>query len=89
VKTRSTRRIARRPRRGRQRPRDTHGRCGKTEPESIASLRIQGEYDVVVDLLRDGFSYFAQRVPTYRSAEQLAAHEQELLERDGWRNLGA
>jgi hypothetical protein len=37
-------------------------------------LRIQGEYGVVVDLVRDGTSYFAQRVPTYTSAEQLAAH---------------
>jgi len=50
---------------------------------------IQGEYGVVVDLLRDGFSYFAQRVPTYISAEQLAAHERELLEREGWRDLEA
>jgi hypothetical protein len=47
-------------------------------------LRIQGEWGVMVDLLRDGFSYFAQRVPTYASAEQLAAHERECLERDGW-----
>jgi hypothetical protein len=37
---------------------------------------------VVVDLLRDGFSYFALRVPTHESIEQLAAHERELLERE-------
>jgi hypothetical protein len=52
-------------------------------------LCIQGEYGVVVDLLRDGFSSFAQRVPTYISAEPLAAHERELLEREGWRDLEA
>jgi hypothetical protein len=49
-------------------------------------LRIQGEWGVVVDLLQDGFSYFAQRVPTYTNAEQLAQHERALLIRDGWRN---
>jgi hypothetical protein len=38
-------------------------------------------------LLRDGFSHFAQRVPTFQSAEQLATHERELLEREGWRDL--
>ena len=49
-------------------------------------LRIQGDAGVVVDLLRHGTSYFAQRVPSYTNAEQLAAHERQLLEREGWRD---
>jgi len=61
----------------------------KDAARTDCELCIQGEYGVVVDLLRDGFSYFAQRVPTYISAEQLAAHERELLEREGWRDLEA
>ena len=55
----------------------------------ISPSRLLDEYGVVVDLLRDGFSCFAPRVPTYRSVEQLAAHERDLLERDGWRDLEA
>jgi len=50
-------------------------------------LRIHGEYGVEVQLLRDGELYFGQRTPAMRNAEQLAAHERTLLERNGWREL--
>jgi hypothetical protein len=48
-------------------------------------LRIHGEYGTEMQLLRDGELLFGQRVPTFKAAEQLAAHERQLLVRDGWK----
>lgn len=47
-------------------------------------LRIHGEYGVEVQLLRNGEILIGQRVPTMLAAEQLAVHERQVLERQGW-----